>query len=182
MPDLVTKEEVKIYCDLPITETKYDQLIQLLINHYQDIVREYCDVDFQQADHTETYDGDGTSNLLLDHYPVVSVSSLAVDTIAITSDQYVIRTGEGEIQFIDGSAFSKDFQNVQITYRAGMSEVPQQVKFAIIDLVARKFKQVDKGRMGVSSESFGDQSITYQTEELTDDIKIILNRYRKPKV
>lgn len=179
MPDLINASELKEFLGMEIREVEHDSLLNLLITKFSQVICTYCRQEFVKAEYTETYDGDGESNLLLDHLPVVSVSSLKIDTIVTAADKYAIRKPEGEIKLIDGSVFTKDFENVEITYEAGYASVPEDVKYVCLDMCARKFKMIDSGRLGMTSQSFGDQSVSYLNKDLTDDLKSMLDHFRR---
>lgn len=55
-----------------------DEKLSLLIARAQDEIERFCRRKFEAADYTEIYDGDGTPYLLLHHYPVITIYSIAV--------------------------------------------------------------------------------------------------------
>jgi hypothetical protein len=177
MSELVTLKKVKSF--LKITTTANDELLNSLIVQYSTLIESYCKRKFSKAEYTETYDGTGSPRLFLKQYPIGSVSSLSVDEITCDSADYVIYADEGIIELVDGSLFTKDKLNVAITYEAGYEEIPPDIELCCQKLVALAFKETDSDRIGIASQSFGDQSTSFVTSEFPEDIKKILNSYKK---
>lgn len=63
------------------------------------------------------------------------------------------------------------FQNYSLN---DISSIPYDVFMVIIELVKNKYHE----KVGVESERLSDYSITYSSKDLTDECKILLNRYR----
>ena len=71
------------------------------------------------------------------------------------------------IAYINGYTF----QNYSLN---DLSSIPTDIFMVIIELVKDKYHE----RIGVESERLSDYSITYKTSDLTDESKILLDRYR----
>lgn len=63
------------------------------------------------------------------------------------------------------------FQNYSLS---DLNSIPSDVFMVIIELVKNKYHE----KVGVESERLSDYSISYKTSDLTDEIKILLDRYR----
>ena len=63
------------------------------------------------------------------------------------------------------------FQNYSLN---DLSSIPHDVFMVIIELVKNKYYE----KVGVESERLSDYSISYRSSDLTDEAKILLNRYR----
>ena len=98
--------------------------------------------------YTESYDGDGTDTLILKHVPVVSVSSLSVDSVSMSSSEYKVYTS-GYIRLVGstgtslesalgavGSAFPVGPQNITVSYTAEVAQVPGRVRLAAILMIS----------------------------------------------
>jgi len=99
--------------------------------------------------YTESYDGDGTDTLILNNYPVSSVTSLAIGGTAVSSSQYkvyeegyvrLVKSNTGtaldEAMSVNDVVFPKGQQNVTITYVANNSDVPGYVRNAATFMIA----------------------------------------------
>jgi len=172
---------VKLFLNIATTDTTHDDLLKNLVNWYSRAIESFCNKAFEQTEYTETYDGLGSNVLFLDHYPISSVSSLEIDSVACEDSDYAIYS-EGFIKLTDGSLFTKGDQNVTITYKAGYAQVPGDVQLCCTQLVAMKFKTINSDRIGIASQSFGDQNVGYAISEFPDDIKNILKTYQKVRI
>ena len=63
------------------------------------------------------------------------------------------------------------FQNYSLN---DLNSIPHDVFMVIIELVKNKYHE----RIWIESERLSDYSITYKTSDLTDESKILLDRYR----
>lgn len=95
--------------------------------------------------YTESLDGDGISDtMILKHTPVISVTSVSIDGVALQSSDYKVYES-GYIRLVSttgsaldkatgsvGSVFPEGQQNVVIVYNAGVTSVPAYVKLAAI--------------------------------------------------
>lgn len=118
--------------------------------------------------YTDTYNGDGTRSLFLRTYPVVEIQEIAI-TACNTTDIYAPETGQvipdgftvdfssGEVQISCGvgNAFTKGFQNIEITYLAGYTSLPQAIVEATIQLAAWLYSMSQKDPT-LKSEGFPD--------------------------
>ena len=82
---------------------------------------------------------------------------------------------ETKIIFLINSAIAYinwyTFQNYTLS---DISSIPSDVFMVIIQLVKNKYYE----KVGVESERLSDYSISYRSSDLTDEAKILLNRYR----
>lgn len=83
---------------------------------------------------TETYEGDESNTLVLDNYPVISLTSLTIDGTSITPANVDIWKDTGKILLTDEAEETK-FKTttsgerlIEATYVYGTSEVPSYVK------------------------------------------------------
>jgi len=53
-------------------------IVQSILNGVDKWVKNYCQRDLEQTSYKEYYDGNGTTNLFLEQYPVISVSRLSI--------------------------------------------------------------------------------------------------------
>ena len=73
---LTTLANVKEYAG--ITSDTDDALIDNLITRVQKQIEVYCDRAFDSASYTQIYDGDSTTKIYLDEWPVTAVSRVAI--------------------------------------------------------------------------------------------------------
>ena len=186
MANLVKIERVKTYLDIANTDTAADVLLQDLIARISAWVERYCDRTFAKATHTEQYDGDGTDTLVVRQWPIISVASLYDDpdrvfgaSTQIAAADFVLYKNTGIIR-LDGLVFSAGIQNVNVTYDAGYTDIPDDVQQAVVELVADRFR--NKENQGVRSLAIGSYRVDYGDEELPSEIKGVLDGYRRTRV
>jgi len=76
---LTTYANLISYAD--IAEGTDETLLTALINRATSAIQKYCDRTFISASYCEFHDGDGTTDILVDEYPIISVEMLAVGRI-----------------------------------------------------------------------------------------------------
>lgn len=142
---IVELDDMKNFLNIPSgdTDANRDSVITILLDSLNDIIEDYLGVVCITDTYTEKYDGDGTASLYLDHAPIVAVSSLTIDDEAVASGDYSVYEDEGKIT-LDSDIFTKDNQNVEITYTAGYGDdraaVPEPLKLALRTWVSRMYK------------------------------------------
>lgn len=138
---IVELTEMRTFLNIPVGQTAMNDLLESLLDSFNDVIEDYLGVTCINTTYSEKYDGDGTDTLFLKHYPIVSVSSLSVDDEA--SSDYHIYKEEGFIR-LASDVFTKDSQNVSISYVAGhgadRATVPKPLKLALKTWVARSYK------------------------------------------
>ena len=134
---------------------------------------------------TEIHDGNGTNMLSVHAPPIQSVTSLTIQTVVVTSDEYVVYPNYiklKDMNFVEGTL------NVEITYMSGNTVVDPTVKLAAIAMIAAianykgthgadsslKWSQVDDQQAG---EATPNRNIGL-TSHLTRIMKRILRRER----
>jgi hypothetical protein len=174
-----------------------------LITAASDAIRDYCKRDFFPITLTELYDGDGTTILLLNLYPVTSIASITTgmpdnpDVMDPATYGFKSKTGEVRINsslgfdpFIpsDGWGFSGRFpsgwQNIQVVYSAGLSSVPTPVQQACVQVVsalwdyARRDNSIDGERWEDYSTSRNPIRKDFQIPDTAKDLLATYRDYR----
>lgn len=183
MKTLVTIEEVKAYLGIADTDTASDKLLQNLSVGVSAWVERYCDRQFKSDTYTEQHDGCGLSEIQVDQYPIISVTSVhddsergfGADTLIATTD-YVFYANTGTIR-LDGGIFTKGIQNLKVIYDAGYAKIPTDLAHAVVSLIADRFR--NKEHQGVQSMAIGSYKVTYTNEEIPGEIRSILDSYRR---
>jgi uncharacterized phiE125 gp8 family phage protein len=191
---LITLADAKAFLKVATGTTSEDAIIADLINECSVWINSYCNRKFIDVgtNVTEYYDGDGTPQLHLRQWPVLSVTSLYADSarawgadtaIDVTADVQIDNEA-GILTLWNGqSSFGRGTGNIKVLYRAGYtynSNVPYDLQLACRKQVAWKyFQDYSQRRYGVSSETTGERTVSYSNDALLPDVKQILNRYRR---
>ncbi|HUZ75808.1 MAG TPA: hypothetical protein VMU87_22705 [Stellaceae bacterium] len=122
--DLTTLGNVKAWRSPPVTTTADDAQIARVITAASGFILRYLQRPLLVASRTETRNGAGGRMLLLRHAPVLSLTSLTIDDLAIpaapdaASAGFVLDADAGAL-YLRGYAFWRGVQNVTATYTAG---------------------------------------------------------------
>lgn len=204
---LTTVAKVKVF--LGIIDTASDALIESLINLTTDQIEGLCgNRRFLQTIYTdEDYDLPNGDIVFLRQWPVASLEAVEFRTGTIASpifqafnaNDFLLYGPEGYVKF-----FFFDFRTFQgltirnkllrFDFTAGYKidftketdpafhELPFDITFLTTELVAKRLNL--RKSQGFKAETTEGQSVTYSglTEDLTDEQKSILARYRRNKL
>jgi len=171
----------KVKAHLKKTDTTDDALLAALVLSAQAMIEKYCQRHFDAADYgPEYYDGNGECDLLLNEFPLISITSLYVDAervygsdcLLVEGTDFVKYKDEGRIElltettgsYVSASGFVKAPLAVKVSYRAGYATIPYDLELAANEMVAFLFnnrgvvRNVQSQSIGGYSESFGNAS------------------------
>ena len=190
MADLITLEEYKESKGL--SSVKDDYRLNTLIDSVSQLVKTYCGnsiVDYYSTNKVETFSIDWDTHLVqLTESPVNSVVSVETrDTVAasyttLASTEYYLDTATDSIMYV--SSGSNNYRNwprgpgaVKITYTAGYSDTPADLKLACIDLVQYYYKEEHTQRRTLAGATIENQG-SGDGRGFPDHIKRVLDMYK----
>jgi len=189
---LITLAEAKTY--LKITTSGDDTIIEDLIDQISGMVETYLGRRLTIGSLTEYYDGNGTSELILRRYPIVTITSLHIadnnrifdDNAAIViADDLIIYTQRGIIRlFNNGGAFTTGRANIRVIYDAGWDSVtaktvPHDIQLAVRQYVGQQYMKYVKRRHDIVSQNIGERTTTYVSDPLPKNVKALLDRHKQ---
>lgn len=185
---LTSKAQVLEYLQVKSLKDASNSLIEWLVSTVENRIKTKTRRNqFESAEVTEYHDGDGVIGYFMtDEFPVTAITSLHDDNdyphtyaagYLVDSDDYVWYE-DGRVELVTGT-FNKGLKNIKIVYTAGYSEVPKDLEFLATKWVALILK--GKDRIGISSQSGADGSLTVFDQFLDADMKEILYSYRSVK-
>jgi len=181
--DLITKAEYKAYKSL--STPNHDAEIDALIPKVSELVKTYCSrsfVDYVTTPKVEHFNG-GDDVLILAECPVISVDSvefsLDYGQTYTTIDEYIDWVqDDGYIVSTSMHGFSKQLRGYRVTYKAGYTSIPADLKLAIMDLVSY-YRQNDAAIHSTKAPGTNSVQIEYiSTTALPAHIRRILDLYR----
>jgi len=194
MADLITLSDYK---DMEgISGPKEDLRISRLIPSVSELVKTYCGnsfVDFYSSDKVEDFDIHwSTYAVQLTESPIVSITTVqerggydqSYDTLTTGAYEYYLDSRTDSIIRTNQSGarlnWSQGVGAVKVTYKAGYSEVPSDLKLAVIDLITYYLKDEHKERRTLGGASIQNQSSTTQRDNVAfpDHIKRVLDLYK----
>ena len=178
---VVTLTEMRSFLNIPTAQTGKDDLLISLLDAYNGKIENYLGVTMINSTYTtEKYDGNDTDSLFLKHYPIVSVSELIIGDDTLTASDFVIYD-EGYLK-IDSdtySIFTKDVQNVSITYNAGWGAARANVNDVLKNTLKIWVMRVFKAEVVDFSMRFDESSLAnIKSQMMPWDIKQDLDYYR----
>lgn len=195
---IITRENLKTY--LGISGTSEDDFLDLVVAGVDTLIESLSGRRFESETYTEqVVDGTGRQRLYLPNRPLTAVSEVRVSgegvagvnnssdfdssTIWNVNDDYVIDslTQDERNQSLLVAVYGVwplGIKNVRVTYTAGYTTVPADIKLAAYQIAARVRNGRTRGGM-IKSERMGDESY-----ELFDDVSrsiadSVLAKYRE---
>lgn len=175
--DLTTLANAKAW--IVIKSTDDDVLLQRLITSSSRFMQSWLNRKLPSMSYTSKHNGNGNTVMHFNNYPVTAVASLQIGTQVIPasdgqSSGYLF---DEKFLYLIGYRFDKGPQNVAMTYTAGYAAIPYELEQACIELVALRYKE--RERIGQVSKSLGGEVVSYSQKDMADDIKTILQNYKK---
>jgi len=189
MADLITLSELKPYIKVEASETAFDTLLNAMISEISKLMQNFIGCDVIEATYPSIkVNGSGRSVLDLPNWPITAVSSVKEDEIALIegTDFEISQHGDYLIR-LDGfggeSNWVKGVKNITVSYTAGYSDLPGDLKLACKKQIGHEWKQQSNKEWGETSRSFPDGSVAFTpTSDLLDSVKSICKRYRKVRL
>lgn len=183
---------------LGITVTTWDTFLEGLVDAATAQAETYTNRNLKARDYSydsdaaaydpdnAVLDGNGLDRIVLPQYPIVSVTTLRIDTMEIEARSSLFSCGyvpdkASGIILLAGYLFTKGLRNIELAYNAGYSTVPANLEQAVIEQAAWLYKESNVGSalLGVSSKQLPDGSLTFMDRDLLPAVKLVLNRYKK---
>lgn len=177
-----TAADVRGY--LGVQATTDDDRIDRLIAACAKFIETYTNRVYEQSDYTETLDGNGKDEVMLENYPVTAVASVSVDGRAISPvpiPNDFATSGfmfdEGGVILQGGRLFNKGRRNVVISYTAGFAEIPADLVQAVIETAALKYKQGPQ--TGLSSKALSGETTSFVLSDFPRPVITLLNNLKR---
>lgn len=180
---------------LGINTDDHDLLLIDLIEDVSSILETYCGRHFSAADYVEYQDGTGEDYFLTDEWPINSITSIYDDpdrdftsSSLVDPTYYTYYPEEGKVHLVATGAvigvnlytvFSTAKRNIKITYNAGYTNIPSELKMIASEIMMKKFKNIQDKRTGMTSIGSAGETMSFHLNDLLPDHKMILNaKYR----
>lgn len=177
---LATLNDVKLY--LWITDTSEDTLLTSLLESADSMIKSYTSRDLEATDYTELKDWKWELQLILNNFPVNSISWFSYNTWTFATpvwenfivDDYKAKFDEWII--VKPSWIPRWIENIKVIYNAWYTNIPKDLKQACIQVVAYYYQT--KEANGVKSESVDWARIEFDVKDIPKDIFTIINKYK----
>lgn len=190
--DLCTLPQVREWLTLATAQIGDNDLLTRLITACSAGIKDYVQRPLLSASYTESYNGTGTSRLVLRNFPITAVTSLLIGNVAVTQAPNPTAYGflfDGDVLYLStagaatapnvGNIFPAGNQNVQVVYTAGYADTPDDIVQACVEFVAYKYNQ--RKHIGRKSDNIqaGGMGTTYQEGYMPPEVKLMLNKYKR---
>jgi hypothetical protein len=134
----------------------------------------------------ERYNGDGSRVLFLKNYPLLDISKVEVvdnciiperDLTTGVTEGFILDYDSGRLDLTDKYYFNKGLGNVLVNYIYGYDEIPGDLRQVAMEWIG--FKLQHKNSLGLKGESLGPYSVTFNDKYIPDNIKDVLDNYRR---
>lgn len=148
----------------------------------------YCgrefDADANDRAEDHIIEDDFRTTLVVRKPPIISVTSILSGTSTpqstIDSTSYLIDKSAGIIRLINTS-FTRGSQigRVTVNYKGGYAadDFPDDLKLALLSIMAREVFKADKSRHGMSSRQFQGGGVEYFKQSMEESEKLVLDLY-----
>jgi hypothetical protein len=200
MADLVTLQQYKDFAGLKSLE--HDARINVVIDSVSQLVKSYCGtslIDYASTNKVEykTIKDSLVKTIILDESPLIQVVSVEerttqadayVTLITENSDssgkyEYIVEDESDSIVRTNSTgeiSWAKGPKSVKITYKAGYTSTPHDLRLAVYDLIKYYMKDERKERMSIAGASVENALSSSLNGNIgfPDHIKRILDMYK----
>ena len=191
MADLITLAEYKEAEG--IASPKEDLRLATLVPSVSQLVKTYCGnsiIDYYSTNKVETFNIDWETHVVqLTESPVntiVSVEkrdSVTESYTTVPTTDYYLDTTTDSVLYVTGSTYKHwpmGAGAVKVTYTAGYSACPSDLKLAVVDLITYYLKDEHKERRTLGGASIQNQSTSSVRDSVAfpDHIKRVLDLYK----
>ena len=194
MANLITVEEYKE--SEGIEKPKDDLRLNYLIPSVSQLVKTYCGnsfVDYYSTNKIDTINIDWDTHIVqLTESPVNTIVSVeerdtyedSYNTLTTGAHEYYLDSATDSVIRTTGGSSYKNWRRgpgaVRITYTAGYSSLPLDLRLAVTDLITYYLKDEHKERRTIAGASIQNQASTSQRNNVAfpDHIKRVLDLYK----
>jgi len=129
---------------------------------------------------TEVHNG-GVSGILLRQPPALSITSVTENGSTVAGSGYTLSPGGGVVTRVNGysrSVWTDGFNNVSITYTAGRTSIPADIRQAVLELV-RHLWTTQRGQQGNRRQ---DEFIAGQGYSMPNRVLELIAPYELPGI
>lgn len=183
--NLIVLDDYKAYKS--ISSTEGDSRISAVIASTSAFIKNYCGrtfVDYSTTDKTEYISGNAKKCFYLDEYPVIGITSInssidnqVTQTLLVNNTDYYLDSETGLVESALGN-FDAGFHSIEIKYKGGYADIPEDLKLAALDLTAHYLEQQFKPKMSTGVSISENVSSGEMPVQIPFHIKNTLDLYR----
>jgi len=175
---------------LKMTGTGDDVRVTELLSVVDADIQGYCGRDLFSATLTEyfTAEGEGCDRLLVNEWPITSVTSVHVSTdlprvydstTLLTADEdYITHLEAGVIDRVDNGIFPKNSRATKVIYVGGYATIPKDLEWAAIECISYHLQRSKHHLHHLTSINTDHGDLVGVRFNIPDTARVILDRYR----
>lgn len=179
-----------------------DKLLERNINSVSSMISKYCNRKFIADTYSEFYKGSGRQKLVLNQYPINTITSVAVDSANLTAgtdyvtsdstylDQGIVFKNDGWTWYgyLTGlvGELTAPVDNIGVVYSAGYTLTPESARTlpwgledACISMVADTYGTQQDSTVGLKHLTQGKLTYIWSEEQLIKQYSSVLDAYKK---
>lgn len=190
---LCTLQELKSFMGKDVTDITKDDIYSIYINGISNQIEKIIGRKILAKDYTEKYKGTDSTELILNNYPVNSITSISyvddgVEVETLDEYEYDLEQEEGIIYKSTGwllqgySSYMSDKidfprRHIKVTYNGGFQDIPADLKLVCMRYISDSFAMDNSQGGTLKSYQISDISMSWKDEiKLSeDDMKVILS-------
>jgi hypothetical protein len=182
---LTTVARLKGYLRLdPAKPSADDSLFADLVVSASTAIQNAISQNIFSVAYNETYNGTGTSTLMLGNTPVSSVTAVSIiaplqfpsavqqSTPLVANVDYTFT--QWAVKLLRGR-FPRGVANVAVAYVAGYTSVPMDLISAATKYAALRYREIE--RLGQKSKLLAGETVAFDLSEFPPDVQAVINRY-----
>jgi len=191
---LVSLNDYKEFARISQSDINEDDKLERIASETEAEIKESLNRDLETATYTEKYDGTGTDKLVLNQFPITSITSVKVydgldsnnaevwDTwVQGTDYERFVYSEEDTALFVGGTTFPEGTQNIEVVYVAGYAStaIPKDIERACKQLFTLNWNEQEGRRtIGLSSVGVGAEKTVAIDLEARDKILKRIEKYK----
>lgn len=188
MAEYATIIEVKQSLGIAVDDTAKDDLLKQIMPSATAAINTYIGRDLRATEHEELLDGRGRQFVFTSYFPIIEIDSIVDNDYGtettLDETDYIVYNACGKIQLNPDGAIISRFtprpQGVEVTYTAGYEVIPDDVKYAYIELVGMWSGL--KTRTIVMNDGTVMEGVKAPAGQIPKELKLILDPYKKVRV
>lgn len=94
-----------------------------------------------------------------------------------TDDKLIAQLIAASTAFLLGQMNRREGLDHDYLYTKGFSEVPEDIRFACLELIGLRFKEKD--RIGEISKNLGTQTVSYSQKDISEFGRTVIRQYKR---
>lgn len=173
--DLTDVASVRAWLGMPDKTVEFDDALQRLVTACSTLMQRLMGRTIAVTDYTHRQDGTGSSFMVLRNAPIVRVSSVIVDGVAI--DPTAISNDETTMYLSGGRRLARGRNNVQLRYTAGFDDIPADLAQVCIETVGLRWKERD--RIGHTSKTLANETVSFSLADFSPTGQTVIDSYKR---